>query len=139
MKLFIITLVLGLLLFVSCNNETQLNETDENILEITEDIIVDKEELGGVSFKNEIQPLLDHDCISCHEYLESGVSYEMLTTNNSTSVGSSKYIDIENPEESYFYIKLKAEPPCGSSMGGQWTEEEIAIVLKWIEEGAKNN
>ena len=60
-------------------------------------------------------------------------------TNNSTSVGSAKYIDTLNPEESYFYQKLKDEPACGSTMGGKWTEEEIDLVLKWIEEGARNN
>ncbi len=128
MKSLIIITGISFLLFISCNNATNKPETD------TEAITTD-----GVSFSKDIQPLFDRDCVSCHEYLESNVAYKMLTTHNSSSVGSSQYIDTLNPTKSFLYTKLLEEPPCGASMAPTWTDEEKDLVLRWIKEGAKNN
>lgn len=136
---YILLFNLVLLILVSCNNNSQNGIIEEDLIEENEISTNNVVENAGVSFSKDIQPLLDHDCISCHDYLESSVSYKMLTTHNSTSVGSAQYINTDNPTESYFYLKLKEEPPCGTSMGGQWTNDEIQLVLKWIEEGALNN
>lgn len=47
-----------------------------------------------------------------------------------------------NAELSLLFLKLGSDPPCGLPMPsalGRLSEENIALVRQWIEEGAKNN
>lgn len=93
-----------------------------------------------MSFTRDIQPLFDEDCSKCHDYLKSGVSYKMLTTQKSSCKVTPNYIDTVNPTTSYLYLKLHENPTNGTIMKGEhWTPENINKLLLWIEQGAKNN
>ena len=53
------------------------------------------------------------------------------------------YINVLQPEESYLYKQITGQTqpmmPTSSSERGPLNSYEISTVLKWIEQGAKNN
>ena len=131
MKLFgikwIITFYVVIFLF-SCESKNE-NKSVVNIIDSNE-----------ISFKRDIQPLFVEDCSECHDYLSGNNAYKMLTTQKSSCKDSPNYIDTLNPKSSYLYVKLHDVPVSGITMkGDHWTSENIEKLLKWIEQGAKNN
>lgn len=85
-----------------------------------------------VSFSTDVQPIFTAKCVSCHggstnPNLSAGNAYNALTSNN-------KYIDLQNPENSYFYQKIST-----GSMAQYLNDKDRAIILRWIELGAQNN
>lgn len=95
-----------------------------------------------VSFSREIQGIFDDRCIVCHNqahpFLDLRISYsynELMTTGS-----SAPYVDIQDPEQSIIYQHVKGEtmaimPPNGDPL----TENQVALILLWIKQGAKNN
>ena len=91
----------------------------------------------SVSFAGNIQPIFDANCVNsgCHSgaispNLTKEYAYEDLFLSN--------MVDTLNPESSVLYVRMtqsgKPMPPSGLLKGG-----ETDLVLKWIEQGAKNN
>jgi len=84
-----------------------------------------------VSFTQQIQPIFDDKCVSCHSstnpVLSAGDAYNNLIQGN--------YVNTEDPEASNIYQKMLDEHPAGNSMSAT----ERALLLKWIEEGAQDN
>jgi hypothetical protein len=85
----------------------------------------------GISFAEQVQPIFDDKCITCHSGginpdLRPGESYEFLLTNG--------YVDTLNPESSLIYQKLQS-----GAHESRATEEEKLTILQWITEGAQNN
>ena len=83
-----------------------------------------------VSFSDDVQPIFDSKCISCHggnvsPELNPGVSYNELINGG--------YVDTENPPESEIIQKLYG------SHDARATETEKQTILVWIEGGAINN
>ena len=93
-----------------------------------------------VSYDQDIQPIFNKNCISCHGgsspagnlNLESGNSYEYLVD---PKMG---YIDTVQPFSSLLYSSMNSTsnpmPP-----NGKLKNCEIDLVLKWIQQKAKNN
>jgi hypothetical protein len=87
---------------------------------------------GEISFSADIQPFFDSNCASCHPDdsppdLQSGNAYNSLIAGG--------YINTADPASSIIYIKIAP----GGSMETHSTTTGTAMVLKWIEQGAKNN
>lgn len=85
-----------------------------------------------ISFAEDIQPIFDGKCASCH----GGSLSPNLTSGNSYSAISSNYINATNPEESLIYTK--ADPNTGGTHK-KYSQAEAVFVLGWIKQGAKNN
>ena len=93
-----------------------------------------------VSFSQDIQPIFNQNCISCHSgtspdgnlNLESTVSYDNLLD---PQMG---YVDTTNPSSSLLYSSMNSTsnpmPP-----NGKLANCKIEMVLKWIQQKAKNN
>ena len=85
----------------------------------------------GVSYAEQVQPVFDGKCVSCHSGnlppdLTPDESYEFLTTNG--------YVDTLNPESSLIYDKLQS-----GAHEGRATDADKLLILQWITEGAQNN
>jgi hypothetical protein len=84
-----------------------------------------------VSFTQDVQPFFNAKCTNCHgnaaPNLESPDSY--------TNLINGGYIDVDNPANSKLYTAID----IGGSMAGYATQEDRALILKWIEQGALNN
>ena len=93
-----------------------------------EPIVVDISD-DPVSYSEKIQPALDANCNVCHTsispVLTIGESFNNLMNGN--------YIDLDNPEASILYTQ------ASGSHEAVFTTEELAYLLKWIEQGALDN
>ncbi len=94
---------------------------------------------ADVSYANDVQPFFDAKCIGCHTSggslldLTSNVSYDNLI--NGTGNSGIVFIDIADPPNSDLYLKINV----GGSMEGFTNSSDRTMVLKWIEQGAKDN
>jgi len=95
---------------------------------------VELEELPDdpVIFSIQIEPVFQEKCITCH----SSTSPVLTTGNAYNNLINGNYINTEAPEASVLYEKIDGGHPGGSN---SLSAEEIALILKWIEEGAENN
>jgi hypothetical protein len=86
-----------------------------------------------VSYSTEIQPIFDNNCTGCHgagqvpPNLTSGKSY--------ASLFALDLVDTVTPDQSKLYIKITGS----GSMAKYCPPADAALILKWIEQGAKNN
>jgi cytochrome c553 len=89
------------------------------------------------SFADDVQPILRAKCHRCH-----GAQTQKSALNLSTPEGirkggeSGPILDVENLQEStlYEYVHERTMPPEGE---GELTDEEISVICRWIESGAK--
>lgn len=94
-----------------------------------------------VSFRNDVQPIFNASCISCHNashqylQLDSCCSYYELFFTGS----SAPYIDTLTPSNSLLIKRMTGEIGPTMPLTGQLPQDQIDLVLRWIEEGARNN
>jgi len=91
--------------------------------------------VANVSFANDIQPIFNTSCTSCHNgsqvpNLIAGVSYNVI--NNGT------YIVANNLIASSLYQSLIGNENL-MPIGNPLPATKINLVKSWIEQGAKNN
>ncbi len=84
-----------------------------------------------ISFATEIQPIFNGTCTGCHGNA-GGLD---LSEGNSYANIQNGRIDATTPAESEIYTK----PNPSGSHPAKYSTTEAALVLRWIEEGAKNN
>jgi hypothetical protein len=99
-----------------------------------------------VSFSEDVQPILEENCLECHQkggsgYEASGfsvASYEAL-------MEGTKYGPVVKPGDSFtsamnMLIEGRADPSIQMPHGKDpLTEKEIEILRTWVDQGAKNN
>lgn len=107
-----------------------------------------------VSFSNDIQPILNQTCAICHS--EGGfadrqginvrltVDESFATTVNQQSVQDETLTVIVpgDAEASLLFQKISSDdPPVGARMplGGMLTDDQIALIRDWIDQGAMDN
>ncbi len=92
----------------------------------------------SISYINDIQPLFNQNCIGCHKTgatapdLSSANSYAALTAAN-------KYVVASNAYGSVLYKSLLGEGALLMPTNGKLSASKIALVEKWINDGALNN
>jgi len=85
-----------------------------------------------VSYMNEIQPEFTSKCVSCHG---GSIAPDLRAANSYNSLFAENQIDTITPSNSILYVKIIA----GGSMVSYTNQAYANKVLKWIQEGAKNN
>jgi hypothetical protein len=102
--------------------------------------------LPPVSFSNQIQPIFNAQCASCHGgngglTITTGVSYNnLVNVNAQSSCTSLKRVLPNDAANSVLYRKVSGTS-CGSQMpqGSVLSADEIALIRNWINQGASNN
>ena len=130
-KLYLSLLILSTLVLYNCSKDKGPVDTDQS----TE----------NVSFTNDVQPIFDQYCTSCHPNsgnldLTPGNSYAQLVNINASAYSAKRVIP-GDAENSVLYKKIDGSGTFGSNMplGGNLSAGQISIIKKWIEEGAQNN
>jgi len=86
---------------------------------------------GEVSYATDIQPIWDtKGCLNCHN---TGATAPELTASVSYNNLVPEHVDLANPAQSKVLTVLDG------FMRGSITASDEAVILKWIEQGAKNN
>ena len=118
--------ILVVFLFFSCKKEQSQNCKTPN----------------EVSFKNDIQPIFNQNCVSsgCHAANKpaGGLNLESASAYIELLNPKSGYIDTLNPNSSLLYVSMTSAispmPPKG-----KLDDCTTQLVLKWIQQKAKNN
>ncbi len=113
--------ILGFITLLLSSCEYKFIEPVE--IEIPEDPII---------FSTQIEPVFQDKCITCH----SSTSPVLTTGNAYNNLINGNYINTEAPESSKLYEKVNGDHPGGNN---SLSAEELAIILKWIEDSAENN
>ena len=99
-----------------------------------EPVVIPKD---SIKFSTQIEPIFNDgkNCTTCHS---TGGQFPNLTTGNAyNSINNATFINLTTPETSLIYVH-----PLAATAAHAWKKysaEQAAYVLKWIQEGAKNN
>ncbi len=100
------------------------NEIPEPVIELPED---------SISFSLDIQPIFEASCITCHK--SGSVNPDLTSGNSYTNLIAGSYLNSSDAASSPLVMKID-----GSAAGHkEVTAQELALIIGWIEEGAKNN
>lgn len=108
-----------------------------------------------VSFADDVQPILVASCLECHDksaegYAASGFSlgdYDsvMKGTNfgpvvvPNSSISSSLYLLVAHKTDPAIHMPPHHKDAMAEGSGDSLTEEQIATIGAWIDQGAKDN
>ena len=99
-----------------------------------------------VSFSKDIMPVLTQNCLHCHSagaegYVASGLSMESYAD----LMKGTKHGAVIQPGQSYastlqVLVEHKADKTLNMPKGGvKLSNDQIELIGKWIDQGAKNN
>ena len=92
-----------------------------------------------ISFNDDILPIFTSHCESCHQtdkvFPDLILSAELAYTQLLTDGINAPYVNIADPESSKLYVKIKTNMPPFDILPSY----NINMILKWIQQGAKNN
>ena len=88
-----------------------------------------------ISFSQEIQPIYNSKCVSCHT--TGGQLPDLSAANSYSSLNTSRYTNTSSPESSLIYTH--PNPSTSEHDWAKYSEAEAAKVLTWITQGVKNN
>ncbi len=106
-----------------------------------------------ISFKNDVFPILEKNCIPCHAEENFNPSELSLDTYELLKKGG-KNGDVYvpgKPDESNLVLKLSVEPPFGDRMplnskkkikegkAKFLSDDDVKTIATWIKQGAKKN
>lgn len=92
----------------------------------------------NVSFSVDVIPIFDAEPESCNSsgcHNTGGTPPDLTEDNAYNSLTFFGYVNTDDPEQSLLYKKITVD----GSMGKFATDQERAIILKWIEQGALDN
>jgi hypothetical protein len=98
-----------------------------------------------VSFSKDVAPVLDKFCATCHSSEEDHPSQLFMDSYETLMKGGKhgKAIVQGNAKESLLSQKMSDDPPFGKMMPPprkpRPTPEQVALILAWIDQGAKKN
>ncbi len=92
-----------------------------------------------ISFATDILPIFNNgnNCTSCHKAGGQMPSLDLTTDKAYASLSSTRYLNSASPEESVIY--LHPNPETTTHMHKKYTAAQAALILGWIQQGAKNN
>ena len=96
---------------------------------------------GPVSFITDVAPILQKKCFACHDAKKKKGKFEMTTWENFRK-GGSKDDPIETGKSKDSLLislvtSMKADRMPPKDAGDALKPEQVAIIAKWIDEGAK--
>ncbi|UCV17799.1 c-type cytochrome domain-containing protein [Ferribacterium limneticum] len=105
-----------------------------------------------VSFKGDIQPILDAQCVACHQSgaasanlnLEDGMAY-LASVRKGSQQSKLQLVTPGKPDESYLVRKLEGSHISAGGQGDQMPVLEplgkgsITLIRQWIQDGAPDN
>ena len=89
----------------------------------------------AVSYKNDIQPILQNSCYNCHNSMRKKAGIDL----KSGYANVAKIVKSEKPNDSRLFKCLIGKGAKQMPPKNPLPEESVNKVKAWIEEGAKNN
>ncbi len=99
---------------------------------------------AALSFKKDIQPLINKKCMSCHYPENEFNSSQLVLATYEDMMKGGKHgppVVPGNAKKSILYQKLTPNPPFGNQMpdmkDDKLTTEQLKLIAEWINQGAK--
>jgi len=108
-----------------------------------------------VSFAKNVQPILNSDCVQCHDHGAEGVensglslaSYEGVMRGTKFGVvvipgdgeSSTLYMVVANKTDPKIHMPPHHEMSLAEGRGDVLNEDQVNTIKAWIDQGAKNN
>jgi hypothetical protein len=100
-----------------------------------------------VSYKNDIRPLINDYCLSCHQPGGKGFEKSGLDMRTYQSlIKGTQYGAVIKPGDSFastliMLVEGRADPSIKMPYGinGSLSKDKIELLKKWVDQGAKNN
>lgn len=89
---------------------------------------------SDVSFNDNVIPIFNGICNNSGCHSNGGISPNLNSSNAYISLTFFGYVDLDVPAESELYKKITT-----GSMKDYASDQDRAIILKWIEQGALDN
>jgi len=143
---------------IGCGNPPDINNTDccvYPILGCTDPSAINFNPLANtddgsceypVSFNNDLMPIFEARCVLCHgpgsgyplQLSPSKIAYDELLSGSSEEGQS--YVNLKDPENSYLYELIVGNDEQIMPLNDTpLTQEQINLILLWIQQGAPNN
>jgi len=98
----------------------------------------------GISFRNDVAPILVANCAGCHSQGRPGLTRGKLDLTSFAKLmqgtPKEKVIEPEKPDESHLVLRVKGEEAPRMPQGGnnnELSEEAIGKIEQWIKAGAR--
>jgi hypothetical protein len=97
--------------------------------------------MSRLSFANDVFPILQAQCSSCHVgYANVSTAYTLATAVGTGPCEGRRITIVGNAPASLLYQKITASQDCGEAPpGGALPSEQARIIGAWINQGALNN
>ncbi len=91
----------------------------------------------NVSFKNDVIPIFNDNCVSCH----NGSTSPNLTPDKAYGelVSLPNLVIPGNPEKSELYQRVMGQQGSMMPPGGMMSHNKTDLIYQWIKDGALNN
>ena len=141
------TSILALLLLAACDDTEKVDDTSTTDTD-TADTDTDTQE-GGLSHAEDIQPIWDASCSSCHTGgstlgdLDLDDGYATMVGVASGQVPSMMLVKAASSDESYLWHKLQGTQEGVGGLGGQMPKNgeldasDLSLIQVWINEAAQ--
>lgn len=93
---------------------------------------------SGVSFANDIQPILDAKCAKCHgvEQVKEGLDVQTYASLTTGSFNGPVLVPGNANDSLFVQLIAEGEMP---NRGTKVTPEELQLIIDWVNQGALNN
>ncbi len=88
----------------------------------------------SAKFALNVIPIFTTSCNNSGCHNKGGIPPDLSPENAYTSLTFFGYVDVDLPEQSNIYLKITT-----GSMKNNATDQQRALILKWIKQGALNN
>ncbi len=108
------------------------------LVSCTKDYLVQPEPPSSVSFSNDVIPIFNNNCVSCHG--DNGVSPNLTPDKAYTSLLSDPgLVQSGNPDGSELYQMVTGQNGSVMPPSGMMPKSKTDIIYQWIKDGAQNN
>jgi len=90
-----------------------------------------------ISFSKDIAPLLSEKCVECHGQSSTMSNLDLRTDESLRKGGQHGAIVASGADASLLYKRLTGQIQPQMPFGGRLTDQQIATVKSWIDQGAK--
>jgi uncharacterized membrane protein len=93
---------------------------------------------SGVSFVNDVQPILNAKCIKCHgvEQVKEGLDIQTYEAIMAGSFNGPVIVPGNANDSLFVQLIVEGEMP---NRGTKVTPEELQLIIDWVNQGALNN
>jgi WD40 repeat protein len=95
---------------------------------------------GPASFYRQVRPILQRNCTGCHQPAKAGGKL-VLTSYAGTKAGGEQGAGFEagKPDDSLLVEFISGEKPAMPKNAPPLTKDQVALISRWISEGAKDD